>query len=157
MGYFCIVEKSEGGVRMKRFLFIFFSTVVIGIIFYLGMDYQVRLREKSAITFNLKPYIIFVSIFPVIIGLLLRLPKLFIEIKDKKKWSFDWVKVITIGIPSLYIAMIPLLAMAYGTNLLFLKMFMLSGDTAFTAIAGLIFGYVLLDSLKSENSSPNHH
>jgi hypothetical protein len=140
---------------MKRFLFIFFSTVVIGIIFYLGMEYQVRLREKSAIAFNLMPFIIFASIFPVFIGLLLRLPKLIIEIKDKKQWSFDWIKVITIGIPSLYIAMIPILAFSYGTNLLFSKAFMLLGDTTLTSIAGIVFGYVLLDSLKSYSSSTN--
>ncbi|WP_419959862.1 hypothetical protein [Psychrobacillus sp. BM2] len=140
---------------MKRFLFLFFSTVVIGIIFYVGMDYQVSLREKSAINFNLKPFIIFASIFPVFIGMLLRLPKLIIEIKDKKRWSFDWIKIIAVGIPSLYIAMIPLLAIAYGTNLLFSKAFMLLGDFTFTSIAGVILGYVLLDSLKSHTSSTN--
>lgn len=140
---------------MKRFLFLFFSTVVIGIIFYVGMDYQVSLREKSAINFNLKPFIIFASIFPVFIGMLLRLPKLIIEIKDKKRWSFDWIKIIAVGIPSLYIAMIPLLVIAYGTNLLFSKAFMLLGDFTFTSIAAVIFGYVLLDSLKSHTSSTN--
>jgi hypothetical protein len=139
---------------MKRFLFIFFSTVVIGIIFYLGVDYQVRLKEKSAITFNLMPLLIFASIFPIFIGLLLRLPKLIIEIKDKKQWSFDWIKVITVGIPSLFIAMIPLLAF-YGTNLLFYKAYLLLGNTTFTSIAGVVFGYVLLDSLKNNNSSTN--
>lgn len=145
----------EGGVRMKRFLFIFFSTVVIGIIFYLGMDYQVKLREKSAITFNLMPFIIFASIFPVFIGLLLRLPKLIIEIKEKTQWSFDWIKVIIIGIPSLYIAMLPLLSFSYGTNLFMSKAFVLLGGTTYTSIAGVVFGYVLLDSLKSYNSSTN--
>ncbi|QUG43000.1 hypothetical protein KD050_07105 [Psychrobacillus sp. INOP01] len=140
---------------MKRFLFIFFSTVVIGFIFYFGMDYQMRLREKSAIIFDLKPYITFASFFSIFIGMLLRLPKLILEIKDKKRWSFDWIKVIVIGIPSLYIAMIPLLAIAYGTNLLFSNAVMLLGDITFTSIAGVIFGYVLLDSLKSNTSSTN--
>ncbi|MEK3980217.1 hypothetical protein MKY37_14280 [Psychrobacillus sp. FSL K6-2836] len=138
---------------MKRFLFIFCSTVVIGIIFYIGMEYQVRLREKSAIVFDMKPYYIFISIYPVFIGLLLRLPKLIIEIRDKKKWSFDWMKIIVIGIPSFYIATIPLLIISFGTNLLFSKSFLMLGDTIFTSIAGVIFGYVLLDSLKSNTSS----
>lgn len=138
---------------MKRFLFIFLSTVVIGTIFYFGMNYQMRLREQSAIKFDLKPYITFVSIFPVFIGMLFRLPKLIIEIKDKKKWSMDWVKALTIGIPSLYVAMIPLLAIYFGTNLLFSNAVMFLGDMTFTSIAGLVFGYVLLDSLKSNISS----
>lgn len=140
---------------MKRFLFIFFSTVVIGVIFYFGMDYQMKLREKSAIVFDLKPYIIFASLFPVFIGMLLRTPKLIIEIKDKKKWAFDWIKVLTIGIPSLYIAMIPFLAI-FEINLLFSISVMMLGDLTFTAIAGVIFGYVLLDSLKSNDFSTKY-
>jgi len=134
---------------VKRFLFIFFSTVVIGFVFYIGLEYQVRLRERSAIVFDIKPYIIFASIFSIFMGMLLRLPKLILEIKDKRKWSIDWVKVLVIGIPSIYIAMIPLLAIVYGKNLLFFNEIMLLGDFTFTSIAGVIFGYVLLDSLKS--------
>ncbi|MCZ8534302.1 hypothetical protein [Psychrobacillus psychrodurans] len=135
---------------MKRFLFIFFSTAVIGFVFYLGMDYQMRLREKSAIIFDIKPYITFASFFSIFIGMLLRLPKLILEIRDKQRWSFDWIKVIVIGIPSLYIAMIPLFALVYGMNLWFSNVVMLLGDITFTTIAGVIFGYVLLDSLKSK-------
>lgn len=135
---------------MKRFLFIFISTVVIGMIFYIGMGYQVGLREKSAITFNIKPYIIFTTIFPVCMGMLLRLPKLIIEIKDKKKWSYDWMKAIIIGLPALYIAMIPLLAIVFGTNLIFAEAF--RGDMTFISIAGVVFGYVMLDSLTSSDS-----
>lgn len=138
---------------MKRFLFIFFSTAVIGFVFYFGMDYQMRLREKSAIIFDIKPYISFASFFSIVIGMLLRLPKLILEIRDKQRWSFDWMKIIVIGIPSLYIAMIPLFAIVYGMNLWFSNVVMLLGDITFTTIAGVIFGYVLLDSLKSKASS----
>lgn len=138
---------------MKRFLFIFFSTAVIGFVFYFGMDYQMRLREKSAIIFDIKPYISFASFFSIVIGMLLRLPKLLLEIRDKQRWSFDWMKIIVIGIPSLYIAMIPLFAIVYGMNLWFSNVVMLLGDITFTTIAGVIFGYVLLDSLKSKASS----
>ncbi|AMQ06034.1 hypothetical protein H7992_10315 [Sporosarcina sp. resist] len=133
---------------MKRFLFYFVSVVVMGFIFYLGMDYKVRLREESATTFNIMPYLIFITIFPVFIGFFLRFPKLIIEIKEKKQWSFDWIKVVAIGIPSLYIAMIPILSIYFGLNLLFAKEFLLLGDTTFTSTAGIVFGYVLLDSLK---------
>lgn len=138
---------------MKRFLFIFFSTAVIGFVFYFGMDYQMRLREKSAIIFDIKPYITFASFFSIFIGMLLRLPKLILEIRDKQRWSFDWIKVIVIGIPSLYIAMIPLFAIVYGMNLWFSNVVMLLGDITFTTIAGVIFGYVLLDSLNSKAST----
>lgn len=84
--------------------------------------------------------------------MLLRLPKLIIEIRDKKKWSFDWIKVIIVGIPTLYIAMIPLFTVSYGMSLLFSNAVMMLGDITYI-LAGVIFGYVLLDSLKSDTSS----
>jgi hypothetical protein len=82
--------------------------------------------------------------------MLLRLPKLIVEIKEKKQWSFDWINVAAIGIPSIYIAMIPLLSLFtfFGMNWLFAKELILLGDTTLTTIAGIVFGYVLLDSLK---------
>lgn len=141
---------------MNRFLYIFFYTAVILIILYLGSDIQMRLREKSAITFNLMPFILFASFFPVFIGMLLRLPKLIREIKDKKQWLFDWIKITVIGVPSLYITMLPILTFTNGTNLLFSKSFMMIGDATFTTIAGVVFGYVLLDSLKSNNTFTNN-
>lgn len=87
--------------------------------------------------------------------MLLRLPKLILEIRDKQRWSFDWMKIIVIGIPSLYIAMIPLFALVYGMNLWFSNVVMLLGDITFTTIAGVIFGYLLLDSLNSKASTTN--
>ncbi|ASV67539.1 hypothetical protein CKF48_09505 [Cytobacillus kochii] len=134
---------------MKRFLFYFVSTVVMGFIFYLGVKYQVRLHEELRNSFNLLPFLIFATIFPIAIGLLLRLPKLIIEIKEKKQWSFDWIKVAAIGIPSLYIAMIPILSLSTSfENLLFAKELIFLGDTTLTTTAGIVSGYVLFDSLK---------
>lgn len=140
---------------MKRFLYIFCSTVIIGFILYFGVEYQMKLREKSAITFNLNPYFIFTSIFPIFIGMLLRLPKWIIEMKENKKWSFDWIKFIIIGIPSFYLALTPILLIYFGTNILFSKMFIPIGDFTFTSICGVIFGYVLFDSLKRNTSTTN--
>lgn len=116
--------------------------MAIGVIFYMGMGYQVELRKQYAITFNVKPYIIYVTIFPICMGVLLRLPKLIVEIKDKKKWSLDWMKLLIIGIPALYIAMIPFLGIVFGKKLLFTEAFMLLGDMTLISIAGVIFGYV---------------
>nr|WP_263624166.1 hypothetical protein [Cytobacillus kochii] len=121
----------------------------MGFIFYLGVKYQVRLHEELRNSFNLLPFLIFATIFPIAIGLLLRLPKLIIEIKEKKQWSFDWIKVAAIGIPSLYIAMIPILSLSTSfENLLFAKELIFLGDTTLTTTAGIVSGYVLFDSLK---------
>lgn len=71
------------------------------------------------------------------------------EIKDKKEWSFNWIKVIAIGIPALYIASLPILSYSsFGMNFLFVKELMLIENTTLITTAGIVFGYVLLDSFK---------
>ncbi len=136
---------------MKRFLYYVTCTVVIGIMLYMGTKYQIHLKEESTQTFELMPFIIFTALFPIVIGMLLRLPKLMIEIKEKKTWTFDWIKIVAIGLPSLYVALIPIFAFSsFGSNFPLANNIVLFGDKAITTIAGLIFGYVLLDSLKEE-------
>jgi hypothetical protein len=112
------------------------------------MKYEVGLKEESRNSFNMMPFLIFATIFPIFIGLLLRFPKLIMEIKEKRQWSFDWIKVAAIGVPSLYIAVIPVLSICFGVDLLFAKEFILLGNTTLTTTAGIVSGYVLLDSLK---------
>ncbi|MEI5908058.1 hypothetical protein WAK64_13440 [Bacillus spongiae] len=133
---------------MERFVYYFFSTVIIGFIYYLGMEYQVVLKEESSATFNLFPYLTFTTIFPIFFGMLVRVPKLIIEIKENKQWTFDWVKVVAIGIPLLYITVIPLMSLSTGIDMLFTKEVLLIGDTSLTTTTGIILGYILLDSVK---------
>ena len=124
-------------------------------IFYLGINLKVRLVEDIEITtFNIIPIIIFDTIFPIFIGFFLRLPKLIIEIKEKKQWSFDWIKFAAIGIPTLYIAIIPILVIYFGSEFIFARRLYMIGDTSFGSTAGIVFGYVLLDSLKKTNPQP---
>ncbi|WP_246017691.1 hypothetical protein [Mesobacillus subterraneus] len=129
-------------------MFYFVSTVVIGFVFYLGLNYQVRLQEESAANFNMKLFILFTTAFPIFIGGLLRLPKLIMEIGEEKHWTFDWIKAGAIGIPALYVALVPMISIAFGVNLLFAKELWLLGDSTLSTSAGIVFGYILLDSVK---------
>ncbi|MCG7346290.1 hypothetical protein MHZ92_19460 [Sporosarcina sp. ACRSL] len=133
---------------MKRFSFYFVSTVVIGYILYLAVGYQERLRLEAAETFNYLAFITPLTVFPICFGLLLRTPKLVLEMKEKKQWSFDWIKFVAIGIPSLYITMLPMLQALFGVKLLFGRVLLLGNPIAFTTIARIVFGYVLFDCLK---------
>ncbi|MFB4166897.1 hypothetical protein [Virgibacillus sp. JSM 102003] len=132
---------------IKKFLYYFICTVIIGFIFYLGAKYQVRLEEEASMTFELMPVLLFASIYPIVIGMFLRLPKLIMEMKEKKQWTFDWIKIVAIGIPTIYIALLPILSTT-GLNLLFAKELIPMGTTTLITVAGIVFGYVLLDSLK---------
>lgn len=142
---------------MKRFLYILISTVIVGAVLYFGLVYQMKLRNEMAVTFNAEPLFIFSTIFPIVVGLLFRLPKLILEIKDKKRWCFDWMKMIVIGVPSLYIAMVPILSFYFSPSVIIPLIDMFLGHASFTSIAGIVFGYALLDSLKNEHSSNSTH
>ncbi|WP_019414191.1 hypothetical protein [Paenisporosarcina sp. TG20] len=132
---------------MKRFLRYLAWTVFIGVIFYLGTKFQVSLEKEAAITFDSMPGLLFTTVFMIVMGMLLRLPKLISEIKEHKRWTFDWIKIVAIGLPALYIAILPLMTLtSLGTDLLFANAVVTSGQLV--KIAGIIFGYVLLDSLK---------
>jgi hypothetical protein len=126
-------------------------TVGIGIVFYFGMEYQAHLKSEARMTAEMVPLLIFETIFPIIIGMLLRVPKLIKEIMEKRLWTFDWVKIVAIGLPTLYITFLPLLSFttSFGMNLIFSYEILFLGEPAKTIMAtGIIFGYVIIDSLK---------
>jgi hypothetical protein len=136
---------------MRRFFHYIGCTIVIGIILYLGVTYQVHIRKEGEMTFNVIPIVVFSSIFPIIIGMVLRLPKLLIEVKEKKAWTVDWVKLAAIGLPSLYITSLPILlyTTSFGTHLFLGNAILLTGNSQLIiTTTGIVFGYTLIDSLK---------
>lgn len=113
------------------------------------MKYQVQLEEEAKMKFELFPVVRFATLFPIVIGLLLRLPKLIIEIYNKKKWTFDWVKFIVIGLPCLYVITMSILPYSpLGEGSIPIPDIIIMGSPTVTTIAGIVFGFVLLDSLK---------
>ncbi|WP_249872660.1 hypothetical protein [Oceanobacillus saliphilus] len=99
--------------------------------------------------FELLPVVLFATIFPIVIGLFLRLPRLLIEIKENKQWTFDWVKFIAIALPSLYIismSILPFLQLGEGS--IKIPEIIMVGSPTIQIIASVVFGYILLDSLK---------
>ncbi|MEC5423499.1 hypothetical protein QGM71_08315 [Virgibacillus sp. C22-A2] len=134
---------------MKRFLYYFTWTIGIGVFIYFGLKYQIHIEEKAKMEFQLLPVVRFAIIFPVLIGLVLRLPKLIMEIKEKRLWTFDWVRFVAIALPSLIIILMAYLPFtSFGGNLVPLSQIMLIGGPTITTVAGIVFGYVLLDCLK---------
>ncbi|KPB05924.1 hypothetical protein AAV98_03050 [Bacillus sp. CHD6a] len=87
---------------MGKFLMYFFWTVAIGFIIFSGSRYELQLMEKGQMNYNLWPAVIFATVFPVLIGILLRLPKLITEIKRDKAWSVNWIKLLAVGLPTLW-------------------------------------------------------
>lgn len=126
--------------------------IVIGFIIYLGTKYQIRLEEEAKKNFELFPVVLFATIFPVVIGLLLRLPKFMIEIKQNKRLLFDWVKFIAIALPTLYILAMSILPYSTLGEDIKIPEIVITGSPTIQTIAGVVFGYILLDSLRHNDS-----
>ena len=134
---------------MKRFLYYFIWTLAIGFVLYMGMQFQQQVAERAQRTFN--PFLLqaYIALFPVIMGLLIRTPKFILQMKKRDSWKFDWVIFAAIGLPALYIvlmAFVPFSPMGAGW-LPILDIIYLGGSTVPT-IAGLVFGYMILDGFR---------
>ena len=141
---------------MKRFFYYFIWSIAIAFVVYMGLQLQHLLGERAAAAFNPAPLWIYVAIFPVVIGLLLRTPKFLLERKESRIGGFDWGKFLAIGVPAFLVLVLSVLPLMPVSNPIFsdelyvqLDLILYSSTTAQT-IAGLVFGYTLLDSFKGE-------
>lgn len=138
---------------MNRFLYYFGWTIVIGFIIYLSVMYQIRLEQEVSMTFNVMKVLLFQIVFSVIIGMLFRLPKLINQMKQKSEWTFDWIKFLAIGGPSLFILLIYVfIFFVPGGFLPLIAQTIFLGSQTIQILAGVVFGYVLLGSLKKREN-----
>ncbi|EGQ27913.1 hypothetical protein ABZ756_02580 [Mammaliicoccus sciuri] len=130
---------------MKRFFYYFAWSIGIGLMIYLGMKWEFQLKETASMNFNILPVVLFSAIFPIVLGMLFRLPQLFIKIKENKKWTFDWTKFLAVALPALLIVVLYILSYLAIVPVVH---FLLIGGQTLVTVAGIIFGYTLLDSFK---------
>lgn len=132
---------------MKRFVYYFAWTLAIVFIVYIGTVIEANIVETARETYELFPRVLFVATFPVILGFLMRLPRFLLERKEQKFRGFDWFKFLAVGVPSLYFVVMTFLP--YTSIGAAIPSFMMTSQTSLTTIAytaGIVFGYVLLDS-----------
>src|SRR5690625_798770 len=109
------------------------------------MKWRFQIEKEASIEFRMLPVVLFTVIFPIVLGVLLRLPQLIIEIKENKKWIFDLPKFMAIGLPTLLILLYYIIS---GLGMVVAGHFILISVSTIATVAGIIFGYSLLDCLK---------
>lgn len=142
-------NNDNGGISIRRLIWYLIWTVGIGTAIYLGTKLQLQIERVGKNQFQLFPFMLFSVLFPIFIGLLLRLPKLIIEIKEKKPWTFDWMKFVFVALPCLYVvvmSILPFSPLGQG-KIPVIQVFFLNGSEIIS-IAGMILGYEVLDGLK---------
>jgi len=134
---------------MKRFMYYFVWVLFIGFICYLGSQYYLNLKDLVQVTFHNTFFIIYSLVFPVMIGMLLKMPVLIKDIQQHRNWTFDWVKLLAVGAPAFFIVTYPIWTYTpFAEYLIFTDLFRIATSTPFTTVAGIVLGYCLLDILK---------
>ena len=141
--------RLESRLMMKRFLYMFCWMLVIGFLFYCAIQWRMSLVILMKEELLFLPLIIFTVVFPIILGMLLRLPKLILEWKQYNKWSYDWMKFFVVALPNLFVLII--FVLSYFKLFTVMHVFIV-GDYILPTVVGLVFGYVLLDCIKGSNS-----
>lgn len=135
---------------MKKFSYYFCWTIIIGFIIYIGAKYQLSLKQEAERNLEVIPILLFSTFFSVVIGFLLRIPKLIIEMKQNKQWTFDWIKFSAIALPSFFIiilSILPFTTIGEFTAKIIPSAIFLS-EPIIQIIACVVFGYTLIDCLK---------
>lgn len=129
---------------------VFFTVILI-----VGLRYQTYLHSQTKEYYDILPFYRFRTFFFVAIGMLLALPNLIRTRSNSGRWGFDWLKFTVFGLPLFYAWVVPLLYFtewAPSVKLPFAS-FLLGGyfgnvvSTSFDSIIGVLFGYVIVNSV----------
>jgi hypothetical protein len=128
--------------------------LLLGIIFF-GLRYQAALFSASRHEISgIFAYYQFKAAFPLLIGILLAIPHFINQFAQTGKWKVNWVSLIVIGLPFLYLSVVPLLYVFDLVNInIPFSDYALGGyfgsgaSTTFEVINGIIAGFIVSTSI----------
>ncbi|WP_148709050.1 hypothetical protein [Falsibacillus albus] len=94
---------------MRRLFWYTVYMVCAFIILFTGETILENIRKSGSENFNLLPYAVYSFLFYFILGMFLSIPTMMKRMNRPEKWKYDWVLFIIIFIPSVFIALQPLL------------------------------------------------
>ena len=127
----------------KVMLYLCFTLFIV-LLLFVGVKVQFYLDTDAQVNFNVYPRLFYFTLFPLIVGILLRFLQS-INRETSKNWSFQTDKFIAITLPTLFISFSPaLLFSPVGAYLPYFANIILI-NTTFVTIISLVAGYSLLD------------
>lgn len=135
-------------ILRNRLVLYMFSLITCSFIIYIGVHYEAVLLEESKNNFTVIPVVIFQSIFALILGVAFAIPRFAMAFQEDGRMTFDWLKFVIFGIPSLIITVLPLIVLTELLNTFNINLNMLSilVDEKIHLIGGIVFGFTLLSS-----------
>ncbi|MBZ4652877.1 MAG: hypothetical protein JG781_215 [Peptococcaceae bacterium] len=133
----------------KQGLWYFLYIVLLGVILNFGYNIEHEIRVLALTRANTWGLHFYELIYPIVIGIYFATPNFINEINNPGKWDVNWTRLISAGIPTLYIA---------STNILYLSVIgkylplPMNYDRMFYSLFGIVFGYILLTSVRKSKS-----
>ncbi|WP_134220401.1 hypothetical protein [Pelotomaculum sp. FP] len=140
-------------LNIKRFIVYFLYILFVIYIVLIGSNYIIKLKNISAQIHTPYPSLIFIAVFPIIIGILLALPQFITNFKKDGTWSLDWIKLISIGVPSLYITLMPLLYFSPIEKLVSYIFHAFNNSLIPQMVSGIILGYNTLVAFEKKQKN----
>lgn len=146
---------------MKKLAYNILYAIFFVLLLYFGAQLNQYLRVLVGRTFKPIPLTIFLSIYPILVGIYLALPKFISKAKEQGSWTIDWIKLICIGSVTLLFALAPIIYFLplIGQHALKLVSRIIQFNQTGT-ISGVVFGYLVLaipqKSVIKVNGSDEH-
>ncbi|MDR3587932.1 MAG: hypothetical protein P4L59_21865 [Desulfosporosinus sp.] len=130
--------------------------VFLGLIVYWGAKYGGELKILAGRTFKPFPSMLFASFFPVVIGVLIAVPGFVLNLNKPGSWNLNWIRLVVIGLPSLFVTCAYLMFYANLGQYLYpvLSLWILNNEVI--TISGIIFGYTVLASFDKVGECLGH-
>lgn len=139
-------------MRMKKIAGYLLYLAGLLLLVFFGVHYQQELRILAGREFNPLPSIVFGSVYSLLIGMYIALPKLISTLLKTGKLRFDWPRLLIIGIPTLLISTSGILYhyVTSDLTLLFQWIYVKFNGTMGIAFIGVVCGYTLFSSVDKE-------
>jgi hypothetical protein len=112
-------------------------------------DFNRLLKRSYESTYDFTGVFLFMSLFPIIVGILLALPQFFVSYMRKGSWKVDWVALLAMGLPALLVAITPMLVNLSFEGQLVASILL---HPSLVTVAGILFGFVLVTSFNKQES-----
>lgn len=133
-----------------RFFGYFIYVILVGIALVILIHFSRELLIQAKTTFNRMPHLYFITVYPVLLGILFSLPSLFRKISAQGKWGYDWIKALAVGIPTFLGSTLLFLTYSpYGNYLP--KYLRMLASSEFTSLCGLALGYTITSCIKKKS------
>lgn len=132
--------------ELKRIVGYFVYVITFGSFVIVAEQLQRYLANLFSRTYDPTYYWTFLSIYPILVGVMLALPRLIKLFGQEGSWKVDWIPLLLVGFPSLLVAITPILWLAeFAQNWKTATLiFMYTPNLTF--VAGILFGFVLVSS-----------